>query len=154
MSAPRAGLAAMRASLASLASHWARHRQFVRFVAAAGASVPFNIGARILFSRVVPYETAVPLSHGVGMLVAYTLTKRFVFDVSGRSVRSELGRFAAVNLVSAALTWCVSVGLLRLVFPWLGFVFHPELLAHVAGLALASVSSFAGHRRFSFERKG
>lgn len=144
MSAPRASVAA------ALASQWARHRQFVRFVAAAGASVPFNIGARILFSRGVPYEVAVLLAHGVGMLVAYTLTKLFVFDASGRSVRNELGRFAAVNVASAALTWVVSVGLVRLVFPWLGFAWQPELVAHVVGLGVASVSSFVGHRRYSF----
>lgn len=126
----------------------------MRFVAAAGASVPFNIGARIAFSRVVPYEIAVLLSHLVGMLVAYALTRVFVFDASGRSVRSELGRFAVVNAVSAALTWLVSVGLVRVVFPWVGFDREAELVAHVIGLGAASVSSFVGHRRFSFRRRG
>lgn len=140
------------AATAAVAAAWAKHRQFLRFVLAAGASVPVNIGARIMFSRFMPYELAVLLSHAVGMLFAYTLTRLFVFEASGRSVRSELTRFALVNLVSAALTWIVSVALLRLVFPWIGFARQPELVAHVIGLACASLSSFVGHRRFSFRR--
>lgn len=129
-------------------------RQFVRFVLAAGASVPVNLAARALLSNWVPYEVALLLSHGVGMVTAYTLTRLFVFDASGRSVGSELARFAMVNVFSAAVTWCVSVGLVHLVFPALRFTFHPELVAHVIGLGVASVASFVGHSRFSFGRAG
>lgn len=125
-------------------------RQFVRFVLAAGASVPVNLGARVVLSNWVPYEIALLLSHGVGMLTAYTLTRLFVFEASGRSARSELSRFAIVNLVSAAVTWGVSVGLVRLVFPALQFGYQPELVAHLIGLGASSVTSFIGHKRFSF----
>jgi putative flippase GtrA len=124
--------------------------QFVRFVLAAGASVPVNLGARVLLSRWVPYEVALLLSHVVGMLTAWTLTRLFVFDASGRSAGSELARFAIVNVVSVAVTWCVSVGLVRHVFPTLQFAWHPELVAHLIGLGVASVTSFIGHKRFSF----
>lgn len=125
-------------------------RQFVRFVLAAGASVPVNLGARVLLSNWVPFEVALLLSHGVGMLTAYTLTRLFVFEASGRSTRSELGRFAVVNIVSAAVTWCVSVGLVRVVFPILQFAHQPELIGHLLGLGAASITSFVGHKRFSF----
>ncbi len=122
-------------------------------VLAAGASVPVNIGARVLLSHLVPYGVAVLLSHLVGMVTAYALTRWLVFERSGRSVRSELSRFALVNLVSAGLTWAVSVGLVSLVFPRIGFTTQPELVAHVIGLGVASVSSFVGHSRFSFKRR-
>ena len=125
-------------------------RRFLPFLLAAGASVPVNLLARVAFSRVVPFEAAVLLSHGVGMVTAYALTRCFVFERSGRSVAGELGRFALVNLVSAGLTWCVAVALLYQVFPRLGIAWQPELLAHVAGLGAASVASFVGHSRFSF----
>jgi putative flippase GtrA len=120
------------------------------FVLAAGASVPVNILARILISHFVRYELAVVLSHLVGMITAYTLTRLFVFEKSGRSMSSELGRFALVNVFSAALTWIVSVGLVNYVFPQVGFRLQPELTAHVIGLGLASLTSFIGHSRFSF----
>ena len=127
-------------------------REFILFVLAAGASVPVNIAARIVFSHWVRYEVAVLLSHAVGMLTAYCLTRLFVFKASGRSVPSELARFALVNVGSASLTWCVSVGLLFGVFPWMSFEYRPELVAHIIGLGVASVTSFIGHSRFSFGR--
>jgi hypothetical protein len=47
-------------------------------------------------------------------------------------------------------TWLVSVGLLRLVFPAIGLQTQPELVAHAVGLASAALTSFWGHRAFSF----
>jgi putative flippase GtrA len=123
---------------------------FLKFVVAAGLSVPVNLGSRILFSRAMPFEIAIVLSHVCGMLTAYLLTKLFVFAPSGRNAASELSRFALVNLASVAQTWIVAVGLVRFVFPALGVVRATELLAHAMGLAFASVTSFYGHRRFSF----
>ena len=89
--------------------------RFLRFLVAAGLSVPVNLGTRILFSRVMPYEIALVLSHLCGMLTAYALTRLFVFERSGRSAASELTRFAMVNGVSVVQTWIVAVGLVRLV---------------------------------------
>ena len=123
---------------------------FLKFVVAAGLSVPVNLGSRILFSRAMPFEIAIVLSHVCGMLTAYLLTKLFVFAPSGRNAASELSRFALVNLASVAQTWIVAVGLVRFVFPALGVVRATELLAHAMGLAFASITAFYGHRRFSF----
>jgi hypothetical protein len=51
-SAESSGPAAMNARSADAA-------QFIRFVIAAGLSVPVNLGTRILFSQVMPYEIAI-----------------------------------------------------------------------------------------------
>ncbi len=126
--------------------------RFLRFLLAAGLSVPVNLGSRVLLSLVVPYEVAVVVSHGFGMATAWALTRLFVFDPSGRSASSELGRFALVNVLSVTQTWIVSVGLVRVVFPRLDFYYQPELVAHAIGLASSAVTSFWGHRRFSFAR--
>ena len=127
--------------------------QFIRFVVAAGLSVPVNLGTRILFSQAMPYEIAIVLSHGCGMLTAYALTRLFVFERSGRSAPSELGRFAAVNAVSVVQTWIVAVALVRIVFPRIGFATEPELVAHAVGLGCASVTSYLGHRHYSFGKR-
>jgi len=127
--------------------------QFIRFVVAAGLSVPVNLGARILFSQVMPYEIAIVLSHVCGMVTAYALTRLFVFERSGRSAPSELGRFAIVNVVSVAQTWIVAVALVRIVFPRIGYTTEPELVAHAIGLACASVTSYLGHRHYSFGKR-
>jgi putative flippase GtrA len=124
--------------------------QFLKFLIAAGLSVPVNLGSRVLLSRVMPYEAAIVVSHLCGMLTAFLLTRSFVFERSGRRVSNELARFTLVNVLSVIVTWVVAVGLLRLVFPRVGFATHPELVAHIAGLGLASLTSFYGHRRYSF----
>ena len=124
--------------------------QFLKFLVAAGLSVPVNLGSRVLLSRIMPYEAAVVVSHLCGMLTAFLLTRSFVFERSGRRVSNELARFTIVNVLSLVVTWVVAVGLLRLVFPRVGFDTHPELVAHIAGLCLASLTSFYGHRRYSF----
>lgn len=125
---------------------------FLCFLVAAGLSVPANLAARIGLSRIVPYEVAIVGSHLVGMLVAWALTRAFVFGRSSTGVPRELARFAAVNVVSAAVTWVVAVGLLRIAMPAVGWTWQPALVAHVLGLAVASVASFVGHRDFSFRR--
>lgn len=126
--------------------------RYFRFVLAAGASVPVNIAARILFSGWVPYALAIVLSHVVGMLTAYVLTRLFVFEPSGRPATSEMRRFALVNVFSAGITWVISMALLYVVFPMIGFRQHAELVAHVLGLLCSSITSFIGHSRFSFSR--
>ena len=88
------------------------------------------------------------------MLTAFTLTRLFVFERSGRSRSVELARFAIVNATSVAVTWVVAVALVRWIFPAVGFDFEPELIGHVVGLSASSVSSYFGHRHFSFRRAG
>lgn len=127
--------------------------KYVRFVIAAGLSVPFNVASRVLFSIVLPFEIALILAHMVGMLVAYVLTRTFVFRSSLSRKSEELMRFAIVNIVSLLQTWVVAIALLRLVFPYLSFATYPELCAHVIGLSTASVTSFFGHRMFSFQER-
>lgn len=139
-------------NIRSKGSHQSQIVQFSRFVLAAATSVPINIATRVALSRYVPFEISVLLSHAVGMLIAYTLSRIFVFERSGYSTGHELGRFAMVNVISATLTWLVSVGLLRYVFPTFDGHVKYELLAHVIGLGLASVISFLGHSHYSFRR--
>lgn len=127
--------------------------KYVKFVIAAGTSVPFNIGSRILFSLYVPFAFAIILSQLVGMLVAFILTRSFVFKSTRNSWVGEASRFAAVNTISLGQTWIVSVGLLYVLLPMLGYTFAPELTAHVVGLATSSFTAFIGHRRYSFREK-
>ena len=125
-------------------------QQFLKFLVAGGLSVPVNLGSRLLLSRIMPYEAAVVVAHLCGMLTAFLLTRSFVFERSNRQVSNELARFTVVNVVSLTVTWVVAVGLLRIVFPRVGFDTYPELVAHIAGLGTASLFSFYGHRRYSF----
>lgn len=124
--------------------------KYASFVLAAALSVPFNIASRIIFSYYIPFMIAIVLSQFVGMLVAFLLTRIFVFKSTRDSVIGELIRFAGVNTISLAQTWAVSVGLLYIAFPMVGYATAPELTAHVIGLATSSVTAFFGHRYYSF----
>ncbi|WP_240782377.1 GtrA family protein [Roseococcus sp. SYP-B2431] len=128
--------------------------EFVRFVLTGGTAAAVNIGARMLLSLAMPYEAAVAVAYLIGMATAYLLARRFVFAASGGSMAGEFWRFALVNLIALAQVWLVSVGLARLVFPAIGFTFHAETVAHVIGVLSPIGTSYIGHRRFSFARRG
>jgi putative flippase GtrA len=100
----------------------------------------------------MPYELAIVAAYICGMTVAYLLNKRFVFEASGRGVRSEYLRFTLVNLLAVAQVWVVSVGLARLVFPSIGFTWHADTVAHVIGVIVPVFTSYLGHRHFSFAK--
>jgi putative flippase GtrA len=127
------------------------HR-FARFLAAGGFAAVVNISARALLSPYVSFRWAVILSYLIGMVTAWTLARLFVFDRTLRQWHHELLRFALVNLAGAAQVWVVSVGLAEWLFPRIGYDFYPDLTAHVIGVCVPAVSSYFGHRYFTFAR--
>jgi putative flippase GtrA len=143
-------MAICRGVLANLRAKGNAHRRFVRFVFAAGASVPVNIAARIVLSMRLDYGVAVLLAHGVGAVTAFLLTRIFVFERSGRPIHGEFSRFVMVNVVSATITWFVSVSLVDWVFPSIRYTYQNELVAHIIGLSCSAFFSFYAHSRFTF----
>lgn len=127
--------------------------EFGRFLLTGGVAAGVNVVSRWLLSHVMAYEAAVVAAYLAGMATAYLLTRTFVFARSGRTVADEALRFALVNLVALAQVWVVSVGLARLVFPATGLVWHAEDIAHLIGVAIPAVTSYFGHRHFSFSRR-
>jgi putative flippase GtrA len=141
-----------QASRAELASKYAvtERQRFVRFVLVGGIAALVNILSRIAFSFAMSYGAAIVVAYLCGMTTAYALSKLFVFAPSGRAVHDEYVRFAIVNLVALAQVWIVSVGLAFYVFPLIGFSWHVETVAHAVGVAVPAVTSYFGHRHFSF----
>ncbi len=116
-----------------------------------GIAAAVNIGSRLLFNRVMPYEAAVVVAYVCGMTVAFLLNRAFVFQGAskGRASR-QTWRFALVNLAALAQVWVVGVGLARIVFLKIGFVWHAELVAHSIAVASPVVTSYFAHKYFSF----
>jgi putative flippase GtrA len=121
--------------------------QFIAFIIAGGIAALANIASRIAFNLVMPYEVAILVAYVCGMTTAYVLNKKFVFAASGRRVTTD---FTLVNLVAVAQVWIVSVGLARLIFPAIGFMWHDETIAHVIGVLVPVFTSYLGHKHFSF----
>jgi putative flippase GtrA len=127
-----------------------RRTPFLRFLLVGGIAAAVNVGCRAMISPFVPFEVAVLLAFPVALTVAYFLNRRFVFERSGNSVRQEYARFAAVNLLALLQVWIVSVTLSEWLFPLVGFVWHPELVAHVVGVLSPVATSYYTHRAFTF----
>lgn len=126
--------------------------EFARFLLVGGFSAGVNVVARYLLNRVMPFEVAVLVAYLFGMVTAYLLSRRFVFEASGRKAHEEFIRFCMVNAVAAAQVWLVSEGLARLAFPAIGLTWHAEDIAHVIGVLSPVVTSYFGHRHFSFRK--
>lgn len=90
------------------------------------------------------------MAYLLGMTTAYALARIFVFEASGRSMASEFWRFGLVNLASLAIVWFVSVSLLRVVFPAIGFVWRAEDVAHFSGVIAPVAFSYFAHRFYTF----
>jgi putative flippase GtrA len=120
------------------------------FAFTGGIAAVCNLGSRILFSRVMRYERAVMLAYLVGMVVAFVLARSFVFQKSDTAWYSQLARFAIVNVFGFSQVWLVSVGLVRVVFPRIGFSWHPEAVGHLIGVASPIFVSYYAHKHFSF----
>lgn len=127
--------------------------QFVAFVAVGGLAAAVNWGSRFAFSAAgLPLAGAVVCAYVLGMTTAYVLSKRFVFDPSGKSVSNEVARFTLVNMVALAQVWGVTMGLTSWIFPNIGFDWRPEAVAHAIGVASPILTSYLGHRYFTFRK--
>jgi putative flippase GtrA len=128
----------------------ANQHRFARFLLVGGIAATVNVLSRIALNLTMSYEAAIVVAYACGMTTAYVLNKLFVFTSSGRAVQDEYLRFTIVNLVAGAQVWIVSVGLARLVFPTIGFVWHAQTAAHILGVIMPTFTSYLGHRFFSF----
>ena len=124
--------------------------QFAKFLVTGGIAAIVNIISRYLLSDLMLFEVAVTIAYLIGMTTAFFLAKLFVFPETGGSAQGKYARFALVNLLSLAMVWGVSVGLLRGLFPLINFTWHAEMVAHVIGVVSPAVPSFWGHRNFTF----
>ncbi len=127
-------------------------QRFLRFLLVGGLAAGLNVAARWFLDFALAYEVAVALAYLVGMIAAFAMSRRFVFERSEAPLPVQFGRFAVVNMLAFAQVWLVSVGLARLLFPAVGFAWHSDTLAHLIGVASPIVTSYLGHRHFSFRR--
>lgn len=124
--------------------------RFLKFVAVGGFAAAVNFGSRIGFSTYFPFSIAIVLAYLVGMGTAFVLNRLLVFRDSRGPVLVQASWFIAVNVFAVAQTLAISLLLARWLLPAIMWHWHPELLAHAAGVAVPVVTSYFGHKRFSF----
>ena len=126
--------------------------RFIRFMVTGGLAATVNLISRYLLNHFMSFAAAVAAAYLVGMVTAYTLGRLFVFECSGRSVADEFWRFTVVNVFAAVQVWIISVGLGEYAFRSLGLQWHPLEIAHLIGVSVPILTSYLGHRHFSFAR--
>lgn len=129
-----------------------RHSEFFQFLIVGGFSAGVNFISRIGFSELVTYRYAIILAYLIGMLTAFILSKHYVFEKSGRAFKDELRDFTIVNIFAVIQVWLISVGLAEHFFPYVSFNIYPEEVAHLIGLGIPVISSYIGHKYFSFRK--
>ena len=129
------------------------NREFIVFLVVGGFAAIINVLSRIAFNLLCSYEVSIVLAYLCGMTTAYVLNRIYVFEPSGRSVAAEYLRFGIVNVMALVQVWLVSVGLANYLFPAIRFAWNADTIAHGIGVAVPIVSSYFGHKYFSFSAR-
>lgn len=125
-------------------------RQFRNFLLAGGVAAAANFGSRFIFSLWVRYEWAVVLAFVVGLATGFVLMRAHVFGGQGKAIGPQAARFVVVNLLALAQTLVISVALARWALPAVGLQAHAQALGHLAGVTVPILTSYFGHRLFTF----
>jgi len=126
-------------------------RRFARFVIVGIGAAAVNIVSRVVFSNFVRFETAVVLAFPVALTFGFLLSRQFVFEKSERQTGRQYVRFTVVNLVTLLQVWLITIGLNDWVFPFIGWTYHAELLAHTIGVGSPVLSSYYAHKYYTFK---
>ncbi len=128
-------------------------RQFPTFLITAGVAALANLASRYFLNLYISFELSVFFAYCLGVVVAYTLAKYFVFVSRNKDLGLEFLRFIIVNVISLAIVWTVSVSLRNIIFPGFEMDFYPEIVSHIIGVASPAIFSFFAHKTYTFNER-
>ncbi|MBT8537135.1 GtrA family protein [Polynucleobacter paneuropaeus] len=121
------------------------------FLITGGIAAAVNFLSRIFYNQYCSFSSSVIYAYLTGMITAFILAKIFVFKSGTQSVRRSAIIFALVNVVAAAQTWLISIGLNYYFLPMIGLKnFVPEISSAV-GIVFPVFTSYLGHKHWSFK---
>jgi putative flippase GtrA len=127
--------------------------EFIRFILVGGFAAFINFISRILINNFYSFRVSVIIAYILGMITAYILTKFLVFSPSGKHPLKEFSFFAIVNGVAIIQVWLISVVLAEHLFPSWELTFHPKEIAHIIGISIPVITSYYGHKYYSFKKQ-
>ncbi len=126
-------------------------KEFMSFLITGGIAAAVNFLSRIFYNQYCSFSSSVIYAYLTGMITAFILAKIFVFKSGTQSVRRSAIIFALVNVVAAAQTWLISIGLNYYFLPMIGLKnFVPEISSAV-GIVFPVFTSYLGHKHWSFK---
>ena len=126
-------------------------KQFVGFLITGGIAAAVNFLSRIFYNQYYSFSTAVIFAYLTGMVTAFILAKIFVFKASTQSINRSALIFTLVNVLAAAQTWIISMGLNFYVLPAFGVERYVAEIASAIGIVFPVFTSYLGHKRWSFK---
>ena len=124
--------------------------QFARFLAVGGVALVCHWLSRFAFNVFVSYAWAIVLAYLVGILVAFTLNKIYVFPYSQRSLNFEISFFFLVNIAAFPVVWAVAY----MLGEWILVDYLPRqvalALAHGFAITLPVFVNYALHKLVTF----
>ena len=136
---------------------------FARYLLTAGAATCVDVAiVQTMLSfdmarQPLYFALAIVLGGLAGLLVNFTLSRRFVFASDSRSARQQLATFALVSLTTIGLRLIVAHALVALfalpAFAAIALLPVPapaERLAHLGAVGLVTIYSFLAHKHVTF----
>lgn len=128
-------------------------RQFLMFLLVGGFAAAVNFGSRIALGTVVTYVPSIIVAYCLGMVTAFVLNRALVFKSASNALHHQAAWFIAINGLALIQTVLVSLALARWLLPGLGVDQHAETIAHAVGVAVPVITSYFGHKYFSFSTR-
>jgi putative flippase GtrA len=125
-------------------------RRALRYLLFGAMAAGVNWGSRFGWSLILPFQFAVVAAYATGMVFAFVTFRCFVFGGSGSAMGRQVRNFVIVNLLGITQTWILSMVMVHYVLPGIGWSFQPEACGHAVGIAAPTVTSWFGHRYFTF----
>jgi putative flippase GtrA len=131
----------------NLGPETARALRYLMFGAMAAG---VNFGSRFGWSLVLPFHFAVVVAYLTGSVFAFLTFRYFVFSGAGAGMVGQVRNFVIVNLLGITQTWILAMAMVDFVLPAIGWTFHPEACGHAVAVGAPAVTSWFGHRYFTF----
>ena len=124
--------------------------ELIRFLLAGGIAAGVNFLSRIALSQWLPYAAAIVVAYILGMITAFVINRAFVFKEANNALHHQMFWFVVVNLAAVLQTLGISLLLADVIFPRIGLRWHSETVAHAFGVAVPVITSYFGHKHWTF----
>lgn len=121
------------------------------FLITGGIAALINFGSRVIYNIFVNFSYAIILAYLTGMVTAFILVKKYVFNQSIQKLHKSIMFFSLVNIVALAQTWLISMSLAYYLLPHFGIVDYVMEISHAVGIAVPVFTSYLGHKYLSFK---
>jgi len=125
--------------------------KFLMFLITGGIAALVNFGSRVIYNIFVNFSYAVILAYLTGMVNAFILVKKYVFNQSIQKLHKSIMFFSLVNIAAVAQTWLISMSLAYYLLPHFGIVDYVLEISHAVGIAVPVFTIYLDHKYFSFK---